>query len=269
MKEVITSVSNSIIKNIVKLSGKSSERKSQNLIVIEGAREINLAKENGFEIEILFVCSEIIKQNFFEFNSVVEVSKNVFKKIAYRENSDGLIALAKPKFLKLSELRFSANPFIIILESVEKPGNLGAILRTADAAGADAVIICDAKTDLYNPNVIRSSIGCVFTNQIVVSFSDAVLQFLREKKIKIFAAALSAKKNYTEVDLTLPSAIAMGTEAHGLTAKWLAAAGEQIKIPMLGKIDSLNVSTSCAILAFEAVRQRRQCQMPVHPNRYA
>lgn len=256
MKEVITSASNSTIKNVVKLIEKSSERKSQNLIVIEGVREINLARESGFKIETLFVCHEIFKQKILGFDSVISVSKNIFKKIAYRENSDGLIALAQPENLKLTELKLSANPLIIILESVEKPGNLGAILRTADAARADAVIICDPKTDIYNPNVIRSSIGCVFTNQVVASSVGEVLEFLKEKKIKSFAAALTATKFYTESDLTQPSAIVMGTEAVGLTAKWITSADDRIKIPMLGKTDSLNVSTSCSILVFEALRQR-------------
>ncbi len=256
MKEYIASSSNPKIKNVRKLLEKSSERKSQNLIVVEGMREINLAKESGFEIETLFVCDEIAKHAIPDDATVIYISKNVFGKIAYRENSDGLIALAKPKILKLSDLTLSQNPLIIILESVEKPGNLGAILRTADAAHADAVIICDSKTDIYNPNVIRSSVGCVFTNQVIVSSTDEVLKFLMERKIKSFAAALTATKFYTDEDLKQPCALVMGAEAEGLTDKWLSSAYGQIKIPMSGKIDSLNVSTSCAILVFEAVRQR-------------
>ena len=223
--------------------------------MIEGKREISLAVESGFDIQTVFIYEELAKNAGFE--NTVYISKSIFDKIAYRENSDGLIALAKPKHLRLSELKLSKNPLIIILESVEKPGNMGAILRTADAANADAVIICDPKTDIYNPNVIRSSIGCVFTNQVIAANFDEVLQFLKARKIKSYAATLTAKKFYTEADLTQPSAIVMGTEADGLTDKWLSAADEQIKIPMLGKIDSLNVSTSCAILTFEAIRQRR------------
>jgi len=255
MKETITSTTNPKIKNLIKLSEKSSERKAQNLIVIEGFREISLAIVTGFEIQTVFVCEEIAGER--NYPNQVYISKSVFDKIAYRENSDGLIAIAKPKYLSLEEIQLSENPLVIILEAVEKPGNLGAILRTADAADADAVIICDTKTDLYNPNSIRASIGCIFSVQTIASDSDSVLKWLKEKKITPYSAALTAKKNYTDVDLKKPCAIVMGTEADGLSEKWLTNA-EQIKIPMLGKIDSLNVSTSCAVIVFEAVRKRQK-----------
>ena len=259
MEEIIVSTSNPRIKNVIKLKEKSSERKAQDLIVVEGAREILRAKENNFEIKTLFVC-DIVNQKrhkeiFSNINHLVRVSKEVFEKIAYRENSDGLLALIKPKNFRISDLKLSANPFIIILESVEKPGNLGAITRTADGGGADAVIVCNAKTDIYNPNAVRASIGCVFSKQVAAASSEEVLKFLKEKNITPYAAALTGKKNYTETDFTKPCAIVFGTESEGLSPTWLSAV-EQIKIPMLGKVDSLNVSASCAVMVYEAVRQR-------------
>jgi TrmH family RNA methyltransferase len=260
MEEKIISPSNPRIKNVLKLKEKSSERKLQDLIVVEGLREILMAKENGFSIKTLFVCEDIAGKKSKELVSsashLVKISKEVFHKISYRENSDGLLALVIPKHLRLKDLKLSVNPLLIILESVEKPGNLGAILRTADASGVDAVIVCDPKTDIYNPNVIRSSIGCIFSKQMVAASSEEVIKFLQEKKIKSYAAALTAKKNYAESDFAIPSAIVLGTEADGLSQKWLTSADEQIKIPMLGKTDSLNVSASCAVIIYEAVRQR-------------
>jgi TrmH family RNA methyltransferase len=253
MHDIISSPANTKIKNLVKLIEKSAERKEQNLIVIEGKREIDLAIQSGFEIETIFVCTDIAGELSYPNQQII--TRAVFEKIAYRENSDGLIALAKPKHLSLAEIKLNANPLLIILEAVEKPGNLGAILRTADAADADAVIICDSKTDLYNPNTIRASIGCIFTKQVIAANTDEVLNWLKGKNITPYSAALTATKNYTETNLDKPCAIVMGTEADGLSEKWLTNA-EQIKIPMLGKIDSLNVSTSCAIIVFEAVRKR-------------
>lgn len=188
--------------------------------------------------------------------AVQEVSLPVFEKITYRKHSGGLIALAEFQGLQLQDLKLSDNPFLIILEAVEKPGNLGAILRTADAARVDAVIVCDPKTDLRNPNVIRSSLGCLFTTQVVATSSDETLAFLEKRQIRSYAAALSATSSYHETDFSGPAALVMGTESTGLTDKWLNRADAQVKIPMRGKIDSLNVSTSCAILVFEAMRQR-------------
>jgi len=261
MIEKITSIQNHRIKNIVKLQQKSSERKAQNLIVIEGLREITLSIKSGIEIKSIFFCSEIISNDRIreistDENQIFDISRDVYHKIAYRESTEGILVLAKPRFLNLSDLKLRDIPFIIILESVEKPGNLGAILRTADAANVDAVIVCDPLTDIYNPNAIRSSVGCIFTKQIVTCSSDEAIEWLKQNKIKSYAAALTAKKFYHETDFKISSAIIMGTEADGLTNKWLHGADEQIKIPMNGEIDSLNVSTSCAILVFEAMRQR-------------
>lgn len=259
MEEIIVSPSNPRIKNVLKLKEKSSERKLQDLIVVEGIREILKAKENNYEIKTLFVCDTLFnkknKDVITGISHLVHISKDVFEKISYRENSDGVLALIKPKHLRLFDLKLSLNPLLIILESVEKPGNLGAIARTADASGADAIIICDPKTDVYNPNAIRSSIGCVFTKQIVTSSSEDVLKYLKEKAITPYAAAVNGKKEYMQIDFTQPTALVFGTEAHGLSPIWLTLA-EQVRIPMFGQVDSLNVSASCAVLVYEAVRQR-------------
>lgn len=261
MIEKITSTQNPKIKNIVKLQQKSSERKKQNLIVIEGLREIGLAKRAGMLLKSVFVCSEIIsyediKDDFQSDAQIFEISKEIFEKLAYRGSTEGAIALAEPRNIDLNDISLRENPLIVVLESVEKPGNLGAILRTADAAKADAVIICDPLTDIYNPNVIRSSVGCVFTNQLVTSSTNETISWLKEKGIKSYAAALTANKYYHETELSGSVALVMGTEADGLSQKWLKEADEQIRIPMSGEIDSLNVSTSAAILIFEAMRQR-------------
>ena len=261
MIEKITSLHNPKIKNIVKLQLKSLERKKQNLIVVEGLREIQLAVSSGMTLKTIFICSDIISSNDVEnkLKSQVqgfEISKEIFEKLAYRSSTEGIIALVEPKFIDLNNVVLKENPLIIILESVEKPGNLGAILRTADAAKVDAVIICDPLTDLYNPNVIRSSVGCVFTNQVVESSTNEALHWLKSKGIKSFAAALTAKDFYHETNFTQATAIVMGTEADGLTEEWLKGADEQIIIPMSGEIDSLNVSASMAIIVFEAMRQR-------------
>jgi len=257
---MITSLQNQQIKDVVKLSVDAGERRKQKLFVIEGARELSLAISAGFNIRKLFVCNEFMSATGKKIVSknipVEEVSVESFQKMAYREKSDGIIAVSTPKQLSLNTMQLSANPFIIVLEAVEKPGNLGAVLRTADAAGVDAVIVCDPKTDIYNPNVIRSSIGCVFTRQVVACTSEEALHWLREKNIRVFAAELTASECYHETDFTQPSAIVMGTEANGLTEFWLNNANHRIKIPMRGSIDSLNVSVSTAVITFEAVRQR-------------
>lgn len=259
---MITSLQNSSVKNIAKLS-KSKERREQQLFVIEGARELSLALQSKYEIETVYVCRELFDKTKYPevlhalaSQIVFDISATVFEKIAYRENSDGIVALARPKTHQLSDIHLSENPFLIFLESVEKPGNLGAILRTADAAAADAVIVCDPLTDLYNPNVIRSGVGTLFTVQTAVCTSEEALDWLQEHEIAIYAAELQAAEFYQNIDFSSPSAIVMGTEADGLTGFWLNHATKRIKIPMRGKIDSLNVSVSTAILTFEAMRQR-------------
>lgn len=260
--EQIISLQNSRIKNIVKLN-KAKERKAQNIFILEGARELTLALSAEYEIDSVFICPELFSKTDYPTvldtisqNKQYQVSEQVFEKIAYREGSDGLIALVQAKSHTLKDLRLKEKPFIIILEAVEKPGNLGAILRSADAAQVDAVIICDPLTDIYNPNAIRSSVGCTFTIPTAICSSEEAKTWLEENNIISYAAELTAANWYHEENYTQASAIVMGTEADGLTSFWLENANKRIKIPMRGKIDSLNVSVSTAIITFEAMRQR-------------
>jgi TrmH family RNA methyltransferase len=185
------------------------------------------------------------------------VSQKVYAHMAYRGSTEGIIGWATPKDHSLKEIKLTGNPLILVVEAVEKPGNLGAILRTADAAGIDALIISDTRTDIYNPNVIRSSIGAVFTTQVGVEESGAVISWLKKNKIKIYCTALTASKPYTDINFAAPSAIALGTEATGLSETWLKESDQNIIIPMEGVVDSMNVSVSTGIVLFEAVRQRK------------
>jgi len=254
---MITSKTNPQVKNLIHLQ-KASERKEQQLIVVEGRREIERALKNNFQLEKLFACAEICgKYTKIEAKETIWISKDVFEKVAYRTNSDGLIALFRPVYNSFEKLSLSKNPLIIVLEAVEKPGNLGAVLRTADAAAADAVIVCDPISDIYNPNVIRSSLGCVFSVPIVACTSTEAIQWLKAKQIAIYATYLEAAINYLDADFRKPSAIIMGTEATGLSTQWVKAADQNLIIPMRGIADSLNVSVSTAIVVFEALRQRR------------
>lgn len=257
--ETITSVHNPKVKSLLALE-KPRERRKQCLFVIEGTKEIGLAIQAGYKIGNIFYCEKIISRDqlghLADDKLVIPVSKEVFDKIAVRENSGGVIAVAEMKTHRLEDIKLSANPLLLIVESVEKPGNLGAILRTADAAGVDAVISCDPQTDFYNPNVIRSSIGCVFTKSIASGSSEETIDWLKKNKIKIFCAYLNSSKPYHQTDFKQASAIVMGTEATGLSDIWVKSSDANIIIPMFGKIDSMNVSTSAAVLVFEAVRQR-------------
>jgi TrmH family RNA methyltransferase len=260
--ERITSLQNPRIKRL-QLLNKHRERIQQQRFSMEGARELGLARKAGYEIESIYYCPEIFAKTEYPHvlegvpeNKLVEITPAVFEKLAYREQSDGIIALLRPKNHRLQDLTLSDNPFIIILEKVEKPGNLGAVLRTADAAKADAVIVCDPSTDVYNPNVIRSSVGGLFTVPVGIADAQTLLKWLQEKRIQTFAAELKASKWYHECDFKQASAIVMGTEADGLTDFWLKHSEYRIKIPMQGQLDSLNLSVSTAILTFEAMRQR-------------
>lgn len=264
MPDPIISASNPRIRNILKLQSNSRDRRRQNLFVIEGFREISRAVESGIQLAELYICPEIDKNNKFldlkkniQEIQVYEVGKEAFSRIAYREGSDGMIALAVPGSLNLDDIVLTGNPLVLILESVEKPGNLGAIMRTADAAGIDAVIVCDPLTDIYNPNAIRSGLGCTFSCQVAVCTTSEAINWLKQNNIKIYAAALTKEAViYHSIDFTSPSAIVMGTEATGLSSEWLDQSDKQIIIPMKGIADSMNVSTSAAVLVFEAVRQR-------------
>lgn len=187
---------------------------------------------------------------------VVEVTKEVYSKIACREGTEGVVAEVRYRKFGLSDLKLGKSPLVVVLESVEKPGNLGAVLRSADAAGVDAVLVCDPLTDLYNPNLIRASLGGIFTVPCVTCSSEEAIRFLKSKGIRILTAQLQDSEWYYDTDMRSGTAIVIGTEATGLTRQWREAADSHIKIPMLGALDSLNASVSAAILMFEAVRQR-------------
>lgn len=264
MSKIITSLQNPLIKNVLLLEEKPRERKVQNLIVIEGFREVRLALHAGFTLTTLFYCKDFIDNKALnsllshEYSSfeLIEVPGEVYNRMAYRKDHGGVLALANPQRLLLKDLKLSKNPLVLVLESVEKPGNLGAILRTADAANLDAVIICDPQTDIFNPNAIRASIGTIFTMPLVTSTSEQTIRFLKANGITMFGTALTATRFYHESNLKVPAAIIMGSEANGLSTTWLDEADYLIKIPMNGKIDSMNVSASAAVVVFEALRQR-------------
>lgn len=258
--EKITSLQNPKVKNVVKLR-KASERARQHLFTIEGLKEISHAVESGFNIQTLFYCPDISTDSSANpllkaAAHVYEVSKEVFSKMTYREDSGGFLALAEPKDVTLEDIVLSSTPLVVVLETVEKPGNLGAILRTADAAHVDAVILCDESTDFYNPNVIRASIGCVFSTQVVSCASTEAMAWLKKNNIRSFATHIETKRWYHESDFRSAAAIIMGTESTGLSKQWINFADEGIKIPMLGINDSLNVSIATAVVVYEAMRQR-------------
>ena len=259
MKQII-SLQNPLIKNILKLQEKSRERRKQQLFVVEGKREIELAKKGAYKIETLLFVSKKAQQDYlhqFKANEIIEVSKEIYQKIAYRESTEGIIAIVKTKDYNLESIHFNnKNPLILIAQGIEKPGNIGAMLRTADAANIDAVILADSKTDIYNPNVIRSSVGCLFTNQIATGTSEEIINYLLQNNIKIYAATLQNSNAYTQESFKEASALVVGTEATGLTQIWRDKATQNINIPMEGEIDSMNVSVAAAILIFEAKRQR-------------
>lgn len=258
----ISSLQNPLIKHLLQLQEKSRERKKTGLFLIEGEREICLAAKGGYEIDALLYCKEIYSENALmhlisQPVDRIEITLDIYKKIAYRQSTEGILALAKTKEHSLDQLKFkNSNPLILVAEAPEKPGNIGALLRTADAAKLDAVLIANPKTDLYNPNIIRSSVGCLFTNQIATGTTEEVIHFLQHNNIAMYAAALQASKQYTDCDYTQPTAIVVGTEAEGLSQQWTKSAHENIIIPMEGSIDSMNVSVAAAILIFEAKRQR-------------
>ncbi len=258
----ISSVHNTKVKQVVLIQQKSSERRKSGLFVVEGRREILHCLAQGYHCHSLLVnmamegAEEFVQKTDCE--NVYSVTPDVYSRMAYREGTEGAIALVNARTLALADLHLPDNPLIIVLESVEKPGNLGAVIRTADAAKADAVIVCDPLTDLYNPNLIRSSIGAIFTVPCVACSSEECIRFLKERGIQILTAQLQDSSLYYDINMTLPTAIVMGTESTGLTDLWRNAADAHIRIPMLGELDSLNVSVSTAILTFEAVRQRQK-----------
>ena len=295
--EIITSAQNPKIKNLLLLQEKSKARREQGLFVVEGRRELEHCLRAGFRLRTLFICPEILAPEtykspssnkkadssgdshvsgaaalpFLEASAIilaegngsaaephlVEIPEALYRKVAYRESTEGVIAEVEYKELTLKDLNLPENPLVMVLESVEKPGNLGAVLRSADAAGAHAVIFCDPLTDLYNPNLIRASIGAVFTVPCVAASTEELIPWLQERGIQILTAQLQDSSLYYDIDMRRGTALVMGTEATGLTDIWRKAASAHIRIPMLGRLDSLNVSVSAAILLYEAVRQRQ------------
>lgn len=262
MNKFISSPQNPYIKQLYQVKEKSRVRKKTGLFLIEGKRELSLAIKSGYNIETLLyypnLFSETEAKSLENYNiEIIEISKEVFEKLAHRSTTEGVIALAKSKNHQLNQIHFQKkNPLILVAEASEKPGNIGALLRTADAANLDAVIIANAKTDLYNPNIIRSSVGCIFTNQIATGSTSEIIEFLKKNNINIYCAALQASSNYDKQDFTLPTAIVVGSEDIGLSKEWLENSSKNIIIPMQGEIDSMNVSVAAGILIFEAKRQR-------------
>ncbi|NGX52279.1 MAG: 23S rRNA (uridine(2479)-2'-O)-methyltransferase [Candidatus Anoxychlamydiales bacterium] len=265
----ITSSKNEKIKKIIKLRNKN-KRDKYSLFLIEGYKELLKASTAKIKIESLFICEEFfLENNEYELIEkiknnnppIYECTKEVFQKISYRDKPDGLIAIAKSFKNDLKDLKKiienKKDTLIVVLEGIEKPGNLGAILRTASAVKVDAIIITDPKTDIFNPNVVRASIGSIFTIPIYVSDSKNVISFLNENKISIVSATPGAKINYTDIDLKQPIALAFGTEKEGLSNIWMKRSKHLVKIPMFGDIDSLNVAQSTTILLYEAIRQRK------------
>jgi TrmH family RNA methyltransferase len=265
MHKEISSIHNPYIKELFQLKEKSRIRKKTQTFLIEGLREISLAITGGYTIKTILVdfskINQIEIENLLTSSKseieVIQISNNVYKKLATRETTEGILAVANSKNLSLESIEFNIeSPLILVAEAPEKPGNIGALLRTADAAGIDAVFIANPKTDLYNPNIIRSSVGCLFTTTIATGTTSEIISFLKERNINIYGAALTASVEYQTVDFKKPSAIVVGTEATGLTNEWLRNTTKNIIIPMRGAIDSMNVSVSAAIILFEAVRQR-------------
>ncbi|WP_299336842.1 RNA methyltransferase [uncultured Psychroserpens sp.] len=258
----ITSTQNPLVKQIIVLKEKSRERKKSGLFIIEGQRELSLAIKANYEIKTILYYSELISEDQLQHlltsgAEPIEISKEVFQKLAYRDTTEGVIAIVKSKTHNIEDLKFpKGNPLILVAEAPEKPGNIGAILRTADAANVDAVIIANPKGDLYNSNIIRSSVGCVFTNQIAMGSTSDIIQFLNQQGVSMYCAALQASVAYHTQDFTRASAIIVGTEATGLSHEWLENSTQNIVIPMQGDIDSMNVSVAAGILVFEAKRQR-------------
>jgi TrmH family RNA methyltransferase len=256
----ISSLDNKKVKEILSLY-KNKKRQETGLIIVDGLREIILAKEAGVEIIDIFYCPLLTNKGLNDFSNIesekiIEVSEAVFKKICYKESPDGFLALIKRPEINLKEIKLSKNPILVILEAVEKPGNLGAIIRTAYAAGVEAVIINSGQTDIYNPNVIRASEGLIF-RQVVFSLSfKETIKFLKTNKIKSLAAGTKGSVDYLKADYKKACAIVLGSEDKGLSDQWLKEADQIIKINMKKGVDSLNVSVSAAIIIFEALRQK-------------
>ena len=253
----ITSLQNPRVKYIVKLRDDKRQRRQEGLMLVEGYDEIQLALAAGYQPQTLLLAPELATRAMEVVNAEsVTVSRPVFEKMSYRENPDGWLAIFPIPRTSLDELQLTEAALVIVAEAVEKPGNLGAILRTADAADVDALLVCDPRVDLWNPNVVRASRGAVFSVPVVECDNASALDWLIRQGIRVLAATPAAQVTYSNVDLRQPVAIAVGTEDEGLSEFWMSRADMQVKIPMLGKVNSLNVSVSTALIVYEAVRQR-------------
>jgi TrmH family RNA methyltransferase len=263
--ELLTSLQNTRVKQAVRLRDRGPRDKSD-LFLIEGYRELLRAVDASRKIETLFICPEfflgeneeaLIRRIVSQGGLLYSCTKEVFNKISYRDRPDGLLAIAPQYHLKLNDIKLSKAPLLIVAEAIEKPGNLGTILRSSDAVGCDGVIVCDRCTDIHNPNVVRASVGTLFTLPVIEASSEESLKWLKSQGICILAATPGADKDYTEVDMKVPLAIAVGTEQVGLTDLWMKQADLQVRIPMHGVADSLNVATATTLLLYEARRQRK------------
>ncbi|MBF0330769.1 MAG: RNA methyltransferase [Candidatus Omnitrophica bacterium] len=263
MIEKISSLQNAGIKRVVRLRTKKS-REARGLTIVEGNREVRQAFLAGLRFHSVYICREgvyhvdeaLAKELLDARVKIYDTGCAVFGKMSYGDRVDGILGLVERPEVTLENLKLSANPLIVVMEGVEKPGNLGAVLRTCDGAGVEALIVCDEKTDIYNPNVIRASLGAVFAVQTVSCTNKEAVEFLRMKGVKTFAAVVQAKEFYYDKDLSGPCAIVMGSEQDGLSDLWRRSADDAVRIPMCGKVDSLNVSVSAAVMVYEALRQR-------------
>lgn len=252
---MISSLNNNLIKKAVKLRTKNTSRKELGLFFVDGRREVLAALDSGWIPETIFF-SESLTKTPLKLTNLTLVSEAVFRKISFKENPDGVAAIFKRRNLRLEDLKLSKRALVVVLEAVEKPGNLGAIIRSAYAAQAELVIINDLKTDFYNPNVIRSSEGLIFKLPIIIAPFKETVEFLKRQQINIYVSALKEAKVYTSLDYTSKTAFVLGSEAFGLSSAWLNSEAEVVKIPMRSGVDSLNVSVAAAVLLFEAQRQR-------------
>ncbi len=253
----ITSLQNPRVKHLVKLRDDKRQRQKDGLMLVEGYDEIQLALSAGHTPQTLLTAPELARRQIDGVAlEVITVNRAVFEKLSYRENPDGWLGIFPIPHTSLNDLKLGELPLVIVAESIEKPGNLGAVLRTADAAHVDALLVCDLRVDVWNPNVVRASRGAVFSVPTVESDNATALEWLRARKLRILAATPSAELVYSDVDLREPIAITVGTEDEGLTDFWMSNADVKVKIPMLGKVNSLNVSVSTALIVYEAVRQR-------------
>ncbi|MFW5803077.1 MAG: TrmH family RNA methyltransferase [Verrucomicrobiota bacterium] len=261
---ILSSLQNPRVKHVVRLRDRR-DRDREGLMIIEGYRPLLRAVDNGYPVREVYVCADLFQgdnepallDRLAQAGAeVLSVSAEVLSKMAYRDRPEGLIAVAPQRRRHIADLDLPANPFLLVAEAIEKPGNLGTMLRSADAAGVDALILCDRCTDLFNPNVVRASIGTLFTVPVAEGTSEEVLQWLKDKGIATLAATPHTESVYTDVDLTRPIAITVGTEQYGLSKRWMERADLKVKIPMFGQADSLNVATATTLFLFEAVRQR-------------